>query len=270
MLILECNNSVEKLLTDDTTGIAFEDMFPISLNEDYCKKINIDISRKKHWDNWYIYKSEFYYLKARKKTLPIVKELIGEDLSKYMSLPTVEYSLCLQNGKIIGLVSKNFRKQDRIYFSGTQSGVKLHTKRECALRYKDAYGEKYSRELVSYMIKNFFVNQKDRQVNTLYYIKDGEDHLAELFDYEASFKSSNESILEDPLFSYYIKEERIKEYAKTNPLFEEYIELVLSYNIEDALSRIESGYGIGIHEEIKSDIIQYTKSRRENFDIFKK
>ena len=75
------------------------------------KKLNIpfiDLLLKK---NWYLYNGEYYYFKKMSIAMRILNELLGEYLSKYMNLPTVEYTLALDYDKVVGLLSKNFRRR---------------------------------------------------------------------------------------------------------------------------------------------------------------
>lgn len=109
----------EYLSGDSIKGISIRDLEKPHENLlALSKAINISLSDLILKNNWYVYNGEYYYFKKISIAMRVVNELLGEYLSKYMELPTVEYGLVLDFNKIVGLLSKNFRSRQKKVLCG--------------------------------------------------------------------------------------------------------------------------------------------------------
>lgn len=113
------------LLTSDTKYINIDDMQKITLDDlPFCMPL-VSLGRS---GDWYVNDNcVAYYLKRRGYLAIILNELIGEYLSKYMGLETVEYDLAYEDDNIVGLFSKNFRKPkvDYVYYQDLTEDEKI-------------------------------------------------------------------------------------------------------------------------------------------------
>ncbi len=110
------NQDLSLLYRDNTRGIKCSSLesYKGTIYE-LSKILNVDVETLLYKNHWYLYQDEFYYLKKRACISYILNELLGEYISRYMSLPTVTYDLALDDDKIVGLLSKNFLRSDGNY-----------------------------------------------------------------------------------------------------------------------------------------------------------
>lgn len=209
------NASSETFLTgDETKGISFRDLSPTSGNiEKLSKILNISEEELIIKNNWYFYEGEYYYYKKKLLAFRIMNELLGEYIAKYMSVPTIEYTLALDGSKIIGLLSKNFRVKGTKYLPAEKL-----TEKEKEFFRKVLKGNDINelRQLIDRIIvKDFYTCLTDRPGNVLVtkalFKRPG---IAVSYDYELSFIDRKDAL--EP-YNKSDKEEEFNTYL--NPLF---------------------------------------------------
>lgn len=251
------------LLTSDTKYIRVDSMKKIS-SEDLS--FNLPSNLEGRNGDWYENeKGEQYYLKRRKYLAIILNELLGEYLSLYMGLETIEYDLAYDGDNIVGLFSKNFRKKgiDYVYYHYLTEDEKKLIDRVLFLRAKTDWAKEYKQQYTDYLMRNFYANQGDKVFNVLCYRDSGLIYLSTLFDYELSFINSEDSYIVDPFiirddFDYKL----IRKMRKKDECLDESIEKVLKFDMEDTLERIKSDFGIRIPDVVMEHYISYDEERK--------
>lgn len=258
------NVNPQIMLTSDTKYIKVEDMKKISLNQ-----LSFDMPNNLLGRNgcWYKNKDgEEYYLKRRLFINVIMNELIGEYLSKYMSLDTVEYQLAYEEDTIVGLFSKNFRVPDLeyVYYEYLTKEEKEYLDRLIRSRaFRQSINE-YKREYTDYFMRNFYANQGDRVFNVLCCRENGKVHLSTLFDYELSLiHPDDEYIVDQFLMQGEISCRFIKMIRKRDTCFRDSLDKVLGFNMENTLDSIESDFGIKIPDNVLEYYLSYDKERKK-------
>ena len=251
------------LLTRDTKYIDVADMKKISLGDlSFCVPQS-SIGRNGAWfknDN-----EEAYYLKRRGFLAIILNELIGEYLSKYMGVDTVEYDLAYEDDNIVGLFSKNFRKPnvDYIYSQYLTEEEKKFIFRVISRRAKTDIAKDYKKQYTDYLMRNFYANQWDKVFNTLCYRDNGLVYLSTLFDYESSFYHVDDNSMIDPFLMHEeLSYDLINKLRKKDNCFDESIEKVLGFNMEETLERIVDDFGIRIPDAVMDHYTSYDEERK--------
>lgn len=224
--------------------------------------LNINYDTLKSYPCWLVYDGEYYYLKQRDRILPIIREFLGVELSLYMDLPTIDYHLASVEDEIVGLISKNFRRQGIKYINTFESKRSKSLKREMVLKHPEFFNEDYARMLACYLIRNYFACQRDRRVNVEYYKVGKREYLAPLFDYENSFEEVIDGY-EDSLFLYPFSENDISGMIKKNKYLREYLEYILEFDFDASLRIIENKHGILIPDEVCEEILNFGVERKE-------
>lgn len=251
------------LLTSDTKYIRVDSMKKIS-SEDLSFSLPSNLEGRN--GDWYENENgEQYYLKRRKYLAIILNELLGEYLSLYMGLETIEYDLAYDGDNIVGLFSKNFRKKgiDYVYYHYLTEDEKKFIDRVLFLRAKTDWAKEYKQQYTDYLLRNFYANQGDKVFNVLCYRDSGLIYLSTLFDYELSFINSEDSYIVDPFiirddFDYKL----IRKMRKKDECLDESIEKILKFNMEDTLERIKSDFGIRIPDVVMEHYISYDEERK--------
>lgn len=228
------------------------------------KKLNIPSTDQSRYDNWYSIMHESYYFKNRTYLQNILNELLGVLLSKHMGFDSIEYELATLNGSIIGLLSKNFRKDNTKYLYATELKKRDHKIIAYYLTAKEnILNLEYKRELYNYIMRLYYAASFDLTINVLCERRGFMPHLSTLFDYEKSLMDTKEDAIYDPFIDLYISGKTIKTILDNNPSMEKSINKVLGFNMKDALEKIEEQYNISIPDEVKNKYLEYDSSRKE-------
>ena len=208
---------IEEVLTKETSILTFEDDFTFSFNDDRDYEYRLlaeEISKDTGINTSYIYSSlynsyllhwhkidgEWHYFKCGNDYYHFIRELLGEVVSKYFYLDSVNYEI----GKLInndkeqyGVLSKNFCDKKSKYRRIWDYGINL--KRDLFIYDElwmichdmDNY-HSLSSDLKKLMVRDFYTSEGDRMAyNFLIKEKDGEKRLAPLYDYSLSFEYVN-------------------------------------------------------------------------------
>lgn len=278
----------EYLSGDSIKGISIRDLEKPHENLlALSKAINISLPDLILKNNWYVYNGEYYYFKKMSIAMRVVNELLGEYLSKYMELPTVEYELVLDFNKIVGLLSKNFRNRQKKYYASYE--VK---RRDLSLFSTAIESHKINelRKILDRLImKDFYSCLTDRGNNTLIsmnFLK--KVSLEESFDYELSFVDERESTelnlgSEKPKYDTYynplfvskdpdsryegITYDTLREMLEYDEYLNEVFECIMDFDIKKALLDLEDAHNFKIADEMKEYYFDFDKLRKDELRI---
>lgn len=278
-------STIDLLKDNDIKGISIRDLEIIKENRvKLAKKLNISLAEIILKNNWYIYNEEYYYYKRLDSAFRIMNELIGVYLSKYMSVPTVEYTLALDFGKIVGLLSKNFRKIKKRYYLATCVNSKYLKKFSNSLN--EPIVDELRKSLDRLIMKDFYSCMTDRVRNTLVSMTRLKNvSLETSFDYEMSFIDERDSLYPrfekdethefdryfNPLF---YNDDEDKSYGEINydtlkgmMEYDEYLiylfERIMDFDIAKAIKCIEEENGMVAAEDLKNYYINFDKIRKD-------
>lgn len=278
-------STIDLLKSNDIKGISIRDLEIIKENRvKLAKKLNISLAEIILKNNWYIYDGEYYYYKRLDSAFRIMNELIGVYLSKYMSVPTVEYTLALDFGKIVGLLSKNFRKLNKRYYLATCVNSKYLKKISNSLN--EPKVDELRKSLDRLIMKDFYSCMTDRVRNTLVSMTRLKNvSLETSFDYEMSFIDERDSLYPrfekdethefdryfNPLF---YTDDEDKSYGEINydtlkgmMEYDEYLiylfERIMDFDIAKAIKCIEEENGMVVADDLKNYYINFDKIRKD-------
>lgn len=278
-------STIDLLKDNDIKGISIRDLEIIKENRvKLAKKLNISLAEIILKNNWYIYNEEYYYYKRLDSAFRIMNELIGVYLSKYMSVPTVEYTLALDFGKIVGLLSKNFRKIKKRYYLATCVNSKYLKKFSNSLN--EPIVDELRKSLDRLIMKDFYSCMTDRVRNTLVSMTRLKNvSLETSFDYEMSFIDERDSLYPrfekdethefdryfNPLF---YNDDEDKSYGEINydtlkgmMEYDEYLiylfERIMDFDITKAIKCIEEENGMVVADDLKNYYINFDKIRKD-------
>lgn len=220
---------------------------------------------------WIEIENELYYLKIPSFTQGFLNELIGEKISLYFDIPTVNYKLCsvnlVNNNKeieVYGLLSKWARKKDYTY----QTLLDIvyedkplidpkqfdYTDLSILEQFDQVYGNQpLCKELRLMITRDFITQETDRlESEILVAKKDNKVELGYLTDYEYEFGENNNYIYH--IFKYLTLNPNDKETIKQiqNDLyFQESFTRAMDLDIEKIINQIQ--------EETNINIINYDK-----------
>lgn len=266
-MILLLDEEIQKnpsiILSDNSKVIDFDLANKIPY-EIITSKYNIPNDHQNKCDNWYSIMHESYYFKNRTRLQVIINELLGVCLSKYMGFDTVEYELATLNGELIGLLSKNFRKENRKYQCASELTKKDHKKISYYLTVKDSIlNLEYKRELYDYIMRTYYAASYDLSFNVLYERIGLLPHISTLFDYERSLTDTEEDSIYDPFVNFYISSKSLLTILNNNPSIKQSIDKVLGFSITKALEDIEEYYNITIPSEVKMKYQEFDTLRKD-------
>lgn len=258
-------NDPSYLVTDNLKSIDLFECSKLLANEENAKLVHTTLDNMKEYNSWYLYQDNTYYLKHRPSNIVILNELIGEELSKYMHLPTIEYSVVTSTDEIIGLMSKNFLDGTYEHLQSINASKKMMNDARMMIMAPNFKCDEVVREqITSLIIRNFYASLNDRMKNAHIGIKDGKMIISPLFDYESSFLDADTFLYNDPLFGFSFNEESIKYIKENNKYFNEYLERIYDYSILVSLENIKNKHGINIPDSFITYYTDYERKRKAN------
>lgn len=222
------------------------------------------ISILEKYDNWIYTSGDVYYYKMIDSLQKLFSELLGEAVSRYMSVPTISYKVALDEDRVTGLVSKSFKDENLDYFSVFElSRDELVELRRLLKSMKTSNG-KLKKEFANYLLSNFYMALLDRFANTLVCKNsEGAFNIAPVFDYESGFINTSMDLYQDPLITIRFDQESISNLLKNNQYAKYAVEKLLSMNIDDLFSYIETNKGIVIPDIFKTYYETFDKERKD-------
>lgn len=254
-------------ITDKEKCILLDNYCELTPTEELAKELNTPYFLLALYSNCVLLNGQKYFLKTPYTTRQLISELLGEQLSKFMSLKTVEYKLLYDENGIVGLISKNFRKKDTSYVQSYHL-----TKEELEFIRNTLISSKKTvlkDELTRYILRNFYAASIDVGPNVLCERKNSSLCLAPLYDYSESFTNVNLEIYdEDDLFrdnsdrNLSIDTNFISKLI-SNPDMMEHYKKILSFDIEKTLQFIEENNGILIPSLLKDTFLRFDEKRKK-------
>ena len=264
-------NSVQTLITP-TTPLISVSKIGVPVTKKVMKDLSLDETRLRLWNQWTKIDNTYYYFKQINYIYTFLEELIGEQISKYFDLNTVHYEIgAKKENKTIkyGLLSKNFRLQQKTYFES----IDLHLNRYHGFELFD-HLEEYNEEgqynllisdLKKMIIRDFYTHQIDRlnDNNFFFQIDDGKLRLSPLHDYESSFE---EFALEyTNLFSSFdLQNPKIVEYFHQDKEFNNLFKKIFLLDMKKILENIEKNYQIEISKNHQNYFLDYDEQVKEH------
>ena len=260
-------NRMEMLKTGYTRFMCIEDFSKVVLDEELISLLNLpfyDSYDLNCYNNWYKYKGEYYYFKYIDDISVLFNELLGQDFSEWMGLPTVKYDLVVDDEEnIIGLVSLNVKDKNKNYVDSRRLDSVTKDYINDIFMGKVEYDSKFQRDLTNYVFRNYFSSLQDRLCNSELIInRDGSFEIPPIMDYTSSYNNHLMVTYLDPLISITITEEVVNDAMIGNRFVSDSLKRMLSYNMYDALLRLEEKYGIVIPNDIKDYYLQFDDYRR--------
>lgn len=234
-------------------------------DEELSELTQTSIEDLEQYDNWYFIDGDCWYYKEVYRAFVLINELLGEKLSLYMDLPTIRYSLVSKEGKLSGLISKNFKNQSENYAKGISIPPELiGYLQKCLIDRNKSISEHTRRQLTSYLIRNFYSALCDRIANTLYAYNSKEPFImAPLWDYESSFCDSELRDYVDPLIYFPFSYHNCELLANNNDYFKYYLHKIWTFDIKRALQEIAFEHKIVIPSEFYKYYRQFDIERKE-------
>lgn len=256
--------SLSEVLTTDSVTVDIKDFNRLECNRELAQTINTDYFQLKYYDNWYSANLEYFYLKRLSSILALFNELIGEHLSEYMGLSTIHYRLVVNEEKLIGLFSKNFREPNVRYMLSEDltTKAKYHISKvmHSRLRYRH---HPLKQEMAAFIARNIYCCLFDREANSLVQVRDGNVSLAPLYDYESSFDYAKGNGYDDPIFSGGILSFDEYNSLLKQDVFKEAYDKVMAYDIEESLDSICDKHRILLPESVSNRYKEFDKSRKD-------
>ncbi len=259
--------AVKDLVTNKTNVIRVLEK-PIDIKR-LSQETGVDEETCRERDSWFLYEGIWHYYKrfynfpgGSPEEMKFINELMGEILSKKLGIESIHYKIADNKG-FIGLLSENFLKPDQKYFFMRDLRIMsqfTNTSNLEKIRRLCKDDENY-RQLLSEIFKlvaiDLYMNQEDRNFTNMQFTrKDGELHLAPLYDFEDSCR---EPFTEDYSSAFLgMKVEDADKY----PLLGEYLSRLYSTRIGTVLEQIEDERKILIPTPIKEKYEAYEEDRR--------
>lgn len=266
--------NTELLRTDNLRYIDINSGIKLPCNEDLVGLTHTPMEELSQYNSWYLINNLPYYYKNKKSNFVILNELLGEELSKYMQLPTIEYSIVVENDEISGLISQNFLDGTYKHYESRNAPRSIkRLVRDILTDSELDCDQNLKRQLTALLIRNFYSCLKDRNKNSCYGMKDDNLIVTPLFDYESSFVHNDDNVYIDPLISYSFDPYAIKYIDQNNPYFKEYLEMIEEYNILISLKKIEQYHGIKVPQcyiEYYTDFDKTRKAFMKELGLLKK
>ena len=239
--------------------------FKIEVSEDGADFIGTSLENLKNYPNWYLIGNKKFYFKERKGIRALVSELLGEDLSHFMDLDTIEYKIVQDSeSNILGLLSEDIKDEGALYTRSCYLTKKdLQEVKRILLDKTYECDEDLRRKLTAYLVRNFYASLKDRIANSFLAKKNGKIILPAIIDYESSYIEPDMMTYTDPLINFTFHPESIQYINENNEYYQEYVDKVLSYSYDEALRRVENTHQISIPSDVKEYYLGFENERNE-------
>lgn len=260
----ELEKNVEILRSGYTNYKDLKNASFLIANEELSALTMTPLDTLKRYNNWYFYEGDYYYLKELGSIIGLINELLGQYLSEYMELPTIEYHVVQRDDKIVGLFSRNFKSSSYDYSLGMYASKNLVSDIRKILTDKDyECNEDIRKQVTSYVVRNYYSALKDRLMNSMYAHNSKEKFImAPLHDYESSFMDSEMMTYIDPLINYCFNYESCESLRHNNKYYAESLEKIYGFDILSALKVISDKYSIVIPSKVKDYYESFDKERK--------
>ena len=264
----ETELNIDYIRTGYSRFDKLSDAKKLDVDTDIARSMNLPISDLLDYPNWYVKCGKKFYFKKRNGLSGLLNELLGEDLSRWMDLPTVHYDIVENDdGEIIGLFSENVRKKDVIYRkSKFLSKYEVEYIRRVFTEKDFECDQKFKRDLTYYIVRNYFAALRDRYSNSEIIVNEDGFEIPHLMDYESSYIDHLLITYCDPMLDFTFNPESIDLLKENNEYFVEAVDRAFSYNYRDALMRIENEHKIVIPYSVRDYYKEFEARRRETME----
>ena len=211
---------------------------------------------------WYYFKRFYDFYKDSPVEMKFINELIGEQLAIILEIPVVHYEIA-QKKDVIGLMSENFVKKDQDYYfmKNLRILTNFYDDTNLSKIQTNCKDQKNYQELLSELLKmiaiDLYSSQEDRNLTNIQFTrKEGELHLAPLYDFEDSFREVNQYKYSSALLGLSIQD--IKKY----PQLKKYLGKLFETKIKTVLEQIEDERKILIPNTIKDTYNKFEQDRQ--------
>lgn len=244
--------------------ISTETGIPVKYIYDYSKN---------YTKNWIKIDGKWFFVKKTYDNLKFFNELLGQEISSYFQLETVNYKIAKKFEDCYFdncLLSENFfdNNYDYLTFEDLQIDTidkklaeRLNLIKQVCKKYKD---ENYLllEDIIKMSIRDLYSNMHDRHNRNFFFKKnDNGIRLAPLFDYEHSFITPP-SLYQNPLLRLDIYDKETGELIKNDDNFQESINRLMDINIEKLLEITQEKNGISISDGLKNIFINHDRNAK--------
>ena len=257
--------NIDRIQTGYSRFDILDDAAKIILNDEIVSSINLPLSNISEYNNWYKKNDKQYYFKEIDSLVVLLNELLGEDLSIWMELPTVHYDIVTdREDRIIGLLSENVKRKNKIYIdSRNLDKSSVERIRNIFTGDEIEYDTKFKRDLTYYVIRNFYSVLQDRYSNSEVIWNGDSFEIPPLMDYASSYNDHLVGVYYDPLITFTFTQKEISYLRENNEFFLEALTRVFEYSYKDALLRLEKKYDIVIPVVVKQYYMQFGEWRKQ-------
>lgn len=228
---------------------------------------------KNYTKNWLKIDGNWFFVKKPCDNLNFFNELLGQEISNYFKLETVNYKIAKNFESCYFatcLLSENFFEHNYDYLTfedlqidtiGKTLAERLNLIKQVCQKYKD---ENYLllKDIIKMSIRDLYSNMHDRH-NRNFFFKKNEDgiRLAPLFDYEHSFITPP-TLYQNPLLKLDIYDKETGELIKNDDTFQESINKLMAINIEELLENTQEKNDIIISDGLKNIFINHDRNAK--------
>ena len=264
----EVNKDLESLRTGYSRFESLDDAVKLDVDENVAAYIGLPISELLDYPNWYLKNGKHFYFKERTEVSSLLNELLGQDLSEFMGLPTIKYDIVENSeGRIIGLLSEDIRKKNVIY---RQCRYFRDDERDYIFRVlTDSTVEcdqNFKRDLTYYVVRNYYSSLRARLCNSEVIVSEGGYEIPPLMDYESSYIDPMMITYSDPLITFTFNEDTIAGLRENNEYFDEALNRVMDYSYLEALNIISKKHNINIPYSVRSYYMEFQQNRKQTMD----
>lgn len=240
------------------------------------KKINVDFGSLYMYPDWFLIDGNYYYFKAKK----FLNEIIMSEILNMFNLPHLDYEL-VKNGDITGIISKSFRKMDKLYFYYDDfinylNGENVNTIDKFNALMSKNYSNVDVKNMLDIIYKtisiDYMFGQRDREsYNVLFELSSSNINLLANYDNGNILKKSytNEYYSCFESLSFIANNKLDYHNMYTIEVLEKYKELQdalgssANIDLNEIFKIVESKYPIFIEEDTKKLIIDYYDNQRK-------
>lgn len=236
----------------------------IEATKENASKIGIDFEEMKKHDSWYMVNGKPCYFKDRPNNLAILNELLCVELSKYLSVPTIEYKLATKQNKVVGLISENFLVPEYEYTKSIYAPKSvLQMVRRVLTDSSFECDDVLRKQVMGLVIRNFYASLIDRRENSYYATDNDKIIIPPTHDFESAFRRVDIDSSMDPLFGYNFNPESIDVLKANNKYFLEYVDALKEYNMLVAMTSVEDKHGVIFPNEFVEHYCNYDANKKE-------
>ena len=274
---------IEDLLTSDTKVFEFIKNQELDSKERELKALKISRETsdplevvKGFEDRWYYKNGKWFFVKTKDYDFHFVNELLGEVISIYFGLDTVNYQIAKVNSSY-GLASMAFGERNSTYKLVSDYKVfPIYSLKDldninsiCTTKLEYL---KLLRNIKKILIRDFYTSQADRfGKNILLKENTNGISLAPLFDYEKSFYKPS-VITFNHLAKLDITNREDRKILKNDLDFQEQLVRLYTISIFDLLKEVEDRHGIKINSYLKEKYLNHdikVKSLIKDYKLLK-